>query len=322
MFDSFRIIRAVLRRPTLFPLICFFTVFVTACGSNTAVERIPGTERAAGENISISPDEKWLVFWEWVVTPTEQYVDDRGEFSMRLASLDLDDGTVVKHELAGLPKKHRSISINWAEIERWFDPPGWYSNKFYINMYLYCLVVDPASIIIKSGRSPTGLTCSDCPPNDIIDETIKKVYEWYGGDDDIREEYSISWRNGQSGNTIYRKSGKKILRFRRNGSKDTLVEVQSRFRTATVSAIRISPDETYLAYTVNSKIKSPVPLPDMREEVFVLHLESKREKKLGRFRSVGNLIWSPDGRRLYYAGHNGDFTDMGVYRVDVGRLFK
>ena len=175
MFDHPHISRVFPLRLTFFPLFCLFAVVIMACGTNDAVECIPGTERAASEKISISPDEKWLVFWEWVVTAAEQYVDGRGEFSMSMASLDMTDGTLIKHELTGLPKKHGIVPFDWVKIELRFDPAGWHSGKFYIDMYpLPYLTVDPTSTTMILGRAPEGLTCSDCPPNEIFNETLKK----------------------------------------------------------------------------------------------------------------------------------------------------
>lgn len=67
-----------------------------------------------------------------------------------------------------------------------------------------------------------------------------------------------------------------------------------------------------------SRLKAPIPLPDVQEEVFVRDLETSKERKVAEFRYTSNLIWSADSERLYFAGFG---KATGVYRVRVDGVF-
>lgn len=86
-----------------------------------------------------------------------------------------------------------------------------------------------------------------------------------------------------------------------------------------VGDIRVSPDERYLAYELTVNLKSGIPLPTTRHELYVLDLSTGKERRVpGDFRIMGNLLWSADSKRLYYAVVDGPVADGygdGVYCI-------
>jgi hypothetical protein len=73
-----------------------------------------------------------------------------------------------------------------------------------------------------------------------------------------------------------------------------------------------------LAYHVHSKKQAFLSGP--QEDIYILDLDSREEKRIGRYSSAGNLIWSRDSGQLYLAGR--DFSDRAaVYVVDVAETF-
>ena len=108
----------------------------------------------------------------------------------------------------------------------------------------------------------------------------------------------------------------------RVGTGDAREEVLRRskpFRKTSITELRISTNEQYVAYVLYSKLEAPIPLPDMKDEVFVRDLKSGKERKIADCRMTGNLIWSPDSSRLYFTVINGH---TGIYRVNVRVLFR
>jgi Tol biopolymer transport system component len=78
-----------------------------------------------------------------------------------------------------------------------------------------------------------------------------------------------------------------------------------------ITNVRVSPDGRYLAYVVDSKKQEFLAGP--KEQLFVRDLTSGREWKFATFMFISNLIWSPDGERLYFAG--GGYETNGAIRV-------
>ena len=86
----------------------------------------------------------------------------------------------------------------------------------------------------------------------------------------------------------------------------------------TIASLRVSPDERFLAYVVHSKKQAFLSGPS--EEIFVMDLGAGGEKKVAEHSYAGNLIWSPDGNRLYFAG-GAYSSDCAVFIVDVATTF-
>jgi protease II len=110
-----------------------------------------------------------------------------------------------------------------------------------------------------------------------------------------------------------------IYRIAETGTEQVVAEAPGKEGThVIIGAVRASPNELYLAYVVDSKKQAFLAGP--RNELFIRDLATGREKKIAKYGYMGNLIWSPDGKRLYFAG--GEYSsDSAVRVVDVAATF-
>ena len=111
-----------------------------------------------------------------------------------------------------------------------------------------------------------------------------------------------------------------ILRLGPDGDEELVVErEEKRGILLAITCVRVSPDERYLAYVVNTKKQEFLAGP--REELLIRELTGGHEKRIARYGYMGNLIWSPDSQRLYFAG--GEYSsDSAVRVVDVPAVFE
>jgi hypothetical protein len=74
-------------------------------GGSVVVRPIPGTEQVSADqfSISVSPDERWLAFTEWVL-PKAQVLKEqqRLRYYFRITTLDLKTGQVAHHAIDSL----------------------------------------------------------------------------------------------------------------------------------------------------------------------------------------------------------------------------
>ena len=104
-----------------------------------------------------------------------------------------------------------------------------------------------------------------------------------------------------------------------DGDRDIVASHSSRWFSLTIRALRVSPDERYLAYIMGKVLITPIPLP-APDHVRIVDLETREEKRLPRkYGLMTNLVWSRDGTRLYFGGINPD--KGGIYVVTVKELF-
>ncbi len=312
----------------ILPVVTFFCV---SCGTNDAIERIPGTERVAtrstlvtagpGYSISISPDEKWLLFWEWILTPSEfrDGIDNTADFSMKLVSMNLATLVRTEHTRDDLPRPRFSYTYGWRDLGTRFEPPGWYDGRFYIEMRpLEDVVIDPLEERLRAASKPDVVySCSDCPPPSLFRKAVDRISV-----PGSLHEYTAAWNDGRLSETMYRVAGHGIVeKIAPDGQTTILFQKQHKGRSTAIGRLRVSPDELYLAYSVYSKLRAPIPLPGGREDIYVRHLPTGKEIKIASFSAAGNFIWSSDSERLYFAARRSGFEEMGVYRVYVRRLF-
>jgi hypothetical protein len=314
--------------------ISILAMFCLACETNDAIERIPGTERAAvksapatagsGNSISISPDEKWLLFWEWIATPLEYRDHEDGVKALAMKPVSINLETLVRsdHSRDRLPRPRFSYTYDWENLGGRFRPEGWYDGKFYIEMRpLQDVVFDPLQEQLKASPMPDVVFgCSDCPPPRLFREAVRKI----GGrsSESYIQYYTAAWHNGRMSETMYRaKSEGVVEEIKPDGTITVLFQKQIRGRFTTVKRLRVSPDETYLVYSVYSKLRAPIPLPGGREDIYIRHLPTGEEKKIVSYSAAGNFMWSPDSKRLYFAARRSGFKEMGVYRMHVEKLF-
>jgi hypothetical protein len=298
---------------------------------DNCVRPIVGTEQLAVEKfcITVSPDERWLTFVEWRLSDKERAKNGTmSGYATRVTSLELRTGALTRHSIDGLSaevlgfppeRKDWRLSAGHRIIKERFRSPGWIRGLFYFQRYgrnTY-LALDPTQPDIRIVDTPdTAGTCSDCPPGiaadfrgrtwDLLSNDVSAVLR----DGVVRAVYY--WEGGANGVNA-------IVRIGENGGEELVVDRrQKQFALVTITALRVSPDERYLAYVVRSKPRELLSGP--REELAIRDLQSKEEKQIASHGSVGNLIWSPRGERLYFAGGSvgGDGT---AYVVDVGMAF-
>ena len=315
-------------------LLISLLVILYGCGSvgdDVVIHRIPGTELAATKSalatvgrsgaITVSPDEQWLLFWQWLHHPKERSNDRSLELGMTLVSLNLETGEQTSHTLGGFPYqaiRAKDLRSAWARVGIWFDAAGWNGGLCYVDMPPGSshLVIDPTQPPIAVAKDlPDGhRTCSDCPPTAMLRQRL--------GPRATLDDYSIAWHDGTLGKNIYNAGQEAtIYRITSDGTHEQLLQKKARNSYTTVSKIRVSPNERYLAYAVYSKKEFLIPLPDHREDIYVLDLEANSEKRIATHRFVSNLIWSGDSKRLYFAGSGKSGDDPGVYVVDVEATF-
>ncbi|HKW13279.1 MAG TPA: hypothetical protein VJS69_02220, partial [Candidatus Krumholzibacteria bacterium] len=300
-------------------------------GDSRLAHPIPGTEQLAVEQfcITVSPDEKWLTFVEWML-PDDQRVKSqaRDAYSTRITSLNLLTGARTRHsidelspQVFGLPSDRQDwiSSGNERIAKEWFRPPGWVRGLFYFqkNVRGATLALDPSQREIRTAAVPDTLgTCSDCPPGTSVA---------FGGRmwDLLAEDVSAVVRDGKVrvvycwGSRPNRRNA--ILRVGENGDQTVVVERPQETGTmVAIATLRVSPDDRYLAYVVHAKKQAILAGPS--EELFVRQLQTGKEERIASHGAMGNLIWSRDGERLYFAGSLLGGDGM-TYVVDIERVF-
>lgn len=293
---------------------------------------IPGAEQLAVEPfcITVSSDERWLTFVEWKL-PSEERAKGQmsSEYDRRIVSLNLQSGLRTTHSIDSLSPRALGIStehkdwrwsVGYQIIKERFRPPGWIRGWFYFQDYgdgTY-VALDPSNPYIKIVEAPdTTGTCSDCPPGVSVGFRGRT---W----DLLSNDVSAVLQKGKVRAIYYWGSGadrvNAVLRVRENGDEEKIVDRHQKQGTmVAIAALRVSPDEKYLAYVVHSKKQEFLAGP--REELFIRDLQTGDEKRVAAHGSMGNLIWSPRGERLYFAaGRIG--SDGTVYVVDVESAFR
>lgn len=204
-------------------------------------------------------------------------------------------------------------------IEHRFRPPGWRGEEFYFQPYDYGVHLGLEARIpgVRVMARPDTLgTCSDCPP---MTAAQFRGRSW----DLLSNEATAVFRAGTIRSIYYRGEGpyrtRMILRLRDAGEEELIVEREKRKGTMlNIASLRVSPDERYLAYVVDSKKQAF--FAGSRAELLIRDIASGRELKIATYGYLSNVIWSPDSERLYFAG--GEYeTDSAVRVVDVTATF-
>ncbi len=320
--------------PTSYVLLVVTSVVMgcTTRAEDVAIRSIAGTEEVAIEKfcITVSPDEKWLTFVEWRLTAAERVkIQMSDEYDARFVSLDLRTGSRTTHSIdslspnvLGLPSSQNrwKFHAGFTMVKEQFRPPGWIKGSFYFQRpgQNTGLALEPSRTDIRVVAPPgsTG-TCSDCPPGasvefrdriwDLLSNDVSAVVQ----DGKVRAVYYWESRSNRVN---------AVLRVRDTGDKELVVDRrQSQGTMVAIAALRVSPDERYLAFVVHSKKQEFLAGP--REELFIRDLQTGQEKLIASYGRMGNLIWSPAGQRLYFAG-GGYASDSAVRVADVEAIFQ
>ncbi|MHC4060013.1 MAG: TolB-like translocation protein [Planctomycetota bacterium] len=184
------------------------------------------------------------------------------------------------------------------------------------------VVIDPLEEQLRAIPKPDVIYgCSDCPPPNMFREAVRKT----GGrsSESYIQYYTAAWRNGRMSETMYRAVSDGIVEeIGPDGTITVLFQKQIKGRFTTIKRLRVSPDEEFLAYSVYSKLRAPIPLPGGRDDIYIRHLPTGKEKRIASYSAAGNFMWSSDSKRLYFAATTSGFKEMGVRRVHVEQLFR
>jgi hypothetical protein len=320
--------RALVWRCFLIALLLLLSANSCGDGANVPSRTIPGTEQVTvGEfTISVSPDEKWLAFTEWV-SPDRTMNLPAGDYWFRVTTLNLQTGEAVHHEIESIPAQALGLSSGdrgWKAVagleivNRRFRPPGWIGDHFYFQPYFDGVQVgiDPITPGMQIVAKPdTPGICSDCPPLTTVEFMGKS---W----DLLSNRVSAVMRDGIVAAIYYvdsplhpEQNDLRTIYEARDKAERPVVHVPSKAPVMNlVSCVRVSPDARLLAYVVDSK--KPDLFAGPRDALFIRDLTSGHERKVAEYMYVSNLSWSRDGRRLYFASGEYD-SDGGVRIVDV-----
>ena len=268
-------------------------------GDHAALRRLPGTESAAAkaEAISLSPDNRWLVFLDYTATSSAALQRNAYRDLYRIASLDLETGRKTIHRTTDEGIELGNLVLGNVSA---YGIGSWRGRRFMVCAadHRRRVLLDPVSenFVVDRVAIPAG-DCSDCGRHRL---RVKERSDLIVLDRDDRQVAVIPlWKN------------------RRLGQQTSL------------TAVRLSPNDRYLVYAVQRNYFVPfVPGKGYRYTVRVKDLDSGRDVRLAEYTGLGNAVWSSDSRRLYFAADDIPpgaigFKDhiRGIYEVDMSDLF-
>jgi hypothetical protein len=272
-----------------------------------AVRRFPNTERAYASMgsdeivaISVSPDDRWLVFAEFSADFPELYNVDSGDW-YRIASIDLQSGAKRTHH----PPADLAEDIRLPDGYVGYGGAGnWVDGVFVLNRNgprRKSLVLDPAQdelVWRLLDEAPMG--CSDCMPVGASGNRANKRWSNCG---------SFAWRSAAEP-VYYTSKGDDIVRILPDSRAETVISAGSKWRfgmVARMDLLRVSPDGRFLAYSVLRDLANLLPFipgSGWTQYLYVRDLQSGRDKQLAVRGELSNLVWSSDSRKLYFSGND------------------
>lgn len=285
-----------------------------------AAKLLPGTDLASAEvpSISLSPDDRWLVFSEYSAKPPEVY-ELRLRDRYAVASVDLVANSKSSH-LDTVQCARRPFSYQTVGAE---GSASWQGDVFLLHKcdnrghYVAMRAGQPQLELIA--RSAEPLTCSDCEPPPSATQSI----EWPRH---LVNHYSFT-ADGSA--VYYERDGVRMA----DASQDGRVVVGEFSKsylgmTTQFAQLRVSPDQHYLAYCVFYSLNVPIiPGSGWVQYLYLKNLKSGREARIAARFSLSNLVWSHDSRRLYFAGiecpKSGQVGPLagGIYVMDAHDVF-
>ncbi len=309
---------ALLVTPYVVGLLWFFNIGGTFADRGVEVRHIAGTDNAdyvnpaSGPALSVSPDERWVTYWE---RHTEQE-GSRPLPSWQLCSVDLTNGTRTAHSLDSLQTTTPDSKPDWDDVAWGFDPGGWSGSTLFIQGFSLVAAVDPdRESLMPCTRLPAHRAGLDGPSWRIAAGVLSRRHihtEIY-----TLERQSLVWTNDGKPRELYdvEHLGNNVdaIMCRDGDQTREVLRKENRYRVYTIHQVRVSPDRTFLAYSASAQGKAYLSIPDNGTTVFIRHMPSGEEKRVGRHSRVSNLIWSADSERLYYAGSG--FQRLGTTGV-------
>jgi hypothetical protein len=302
-----------------------------ACSSdNLRADLVPGTERIKPNNdgpwFTISPDERWIAYMEvdsadWDAGPNDPPV------RFHLVALDVGTQSKTHHHIEDVPADvfPEGFSDPWRAVQNDLEASNWVEGRLFVHVKLtpWWIVFIPGVPAGRRVNPTTEGTCLDCPPA----SEWRRLIESYGMGSYSKALHSAC-TNGKLSDVIYfeARAGRGVAAIDRkgpDGESQRLLVLKRRFKNSYIGEIRVSPDERYVAYTLSTNLRSAIPLPTWSGEVHVLDLRTGADRRVrGSVLNSGNLMWSADSHRLYYAVVDGRVADGhgdGVYCISFPR---
>jgi hypothetical protein len=288
--------------------------------------QIPSSDNIAGaaESMFVSPSAEWIAFFEG---------NELG-LAVGLTSVQVATGRRVAHNLDQVPssdKDHFSPDPFIEMVMAMCFRTGWHEGALYLMNPARgpreALIVRNSEPAINCGPMPTGqLMVSDGPCGESWYQELRRRP---GGNPAVSfdsaqlGQYSAAWRDNHysamtyayevdSNSIVVREPGggvRKIASLSRGGP----------FQEVTLILLRVSPDESYLAY-VEGHSSSLFLTPFNMDVLKVIDLESGKTRSICSFRFIRNLFWSADGTRLFLAGNDPSISN-GAYVADIANAF-
>ena len=328
--------RSLFRRLSVVVSTLAIAVIVMSCNDNDLnTHLVIGTERIEpGGNspwFTISPDERWIAFME--VDSVDWDPPGLREHPERFHLVTLNLATLGKthHSLNGLSKEilSRFEFPPWEDLQLSFEERSWAEDQLHMRIGggippRPWIAFTPGMAMAERVEPPRDLSCCACPPPRDYAGVLKN--RGLGG----RLGYgagTAAYRHATFSKTIYASpigdENGGIDRVSEDGSVERIFAESRTLRRVEVDVLLISPDEQLLAFRLTTEVRSPVPLPTIRDELHVLNLATGEHRRVGgSYRLMGNMMWSEDSKRLYYAAVNGETADGkgdGVFVIEFSQ---
>lgn len=316
------------RRPAGIFLISLVMAAAGCSSSGPVPQAIPGTEDlmpGPGKAwFSISPEEHFLAYLAAYGTPDTATED-------HLVTIELPTGRKTHHDLSQLvPVVHFEYNNThpWLSADGWVAPSGWIGNTYYLDCSS-CIDAHGSTVWLAFtagiaegvvSYQPMGaVRGSDCVGTY---HTIEKKLNQHGLQAaGVYNQFSVPCRDTTMLDIVY--SGEnvggdtiRLIRRDERNIKTLVFEHQHRYHSVYLDALRVSPDQRYLAYAIGEKPALPIPWPATTTVYVFDMLRKQRLRVEGGWMYFGNMMWSGDSKDLFFAGIS-RLRERGAFRIDV-----
>ena len=299
-----------------------------ACAIGTApkgaVVALQGTGRATvmGRALLVSPDEKWICFFE---------KKPGGIGVNALASVDMSTGRYMRYDLSGvaeasIPIMYRPLEEKLSYLAAGKKAMGWRRDRLYIDFFgaSTCLALSMGTDDVQVVAFPdSGVFISDGIADADRDRLIRVMAidrDVHYVDDDMG---TMAWRDGRLAGSMYwyDQTSNVILAKDENGTGRQVWKIpQSGTSSRVFAAVRVSPNEQFVAIMTIATPRTLLPTPSMRTVLTVVETNGGKALEMASYRYMGNCIWGRDSRHLYFIG-GGDTDTTAVRIADVAGAF-